>query len=91
MPLYVFSRRILSVDGKEVKWERACKTRRRVDCESASWILEAVPIDKAFLFFKDVGEYTGKLASSLEDFLAKMNVIPLRSLEFHLGRPDFQK
>ena len=81
----------MSVDGKEAKWEMACKSGRRVDYESASWILEAVPIDKAFLFFTDVGEYTGKLASSLEDFLAKMNMIPLRSLEFHLGRRDFQK
>ncbi len=70
----------------------ARRARRRIDPESASRILRTVPtLDKAFLFFTDVGKYTGKLASSLEDFLEKMSMVPLRSLEFHLGRRDFQK
>jgi len=69
----------------------AKRTRRKIDPELALRILRTVPMPNAFLFFTDEGQYTGKSASSLADFLEKLNKIPLKSLEFHFGRRDFEK
>lgn len=69
----------------------AKRARRKIDPELASRILRTVPMHNAFLFFTDVGKYTGEFASSLTDFLEKLNKIPLKSLEFHFGRRDFEK
>ena len=52
---------------------------------------ESVPIEKAFYFFRDVGQYTGKSALDLEEFYEMMDKVPLQSLEFHFLRGDFEK
>lgn len=62
------------------------------DAEFARKILQhQVPIEKAFYFFKDVGQYTGDFALSLEEFYEMMDKVPLQSLEFHFLRGDFEK
>ena len=38
-----------------------------------------------------MGQYTGELATCLDEFLEKLNKIPLTSLEFHFERGDFEK
>ena len=47
--------------------------------------------DKAFLFYTDIGKYTGISAFSLNDFCDKLDEVPLRSVEFHFNRGDFRK
>lgn len=59
--------------------------------ESASKHHVRLPRGKAFYFFTSIGNYTGKSASSLEEFLAKINEVDVKSLEFHLYRGDFEK
>ena len=54
-------------------------------------ILGTVPPTEAFLFYTDIGQYTGKSASSILDFLGKLNEVPLKSVEFHFSRGDFEK
>jgi len=54
-------------------------------------VLRTVSPSEAFLFYADIGQYTGKSASSILDFLAKLNEIPLKSIEFHFSRGDFEK
>jgi hypothetical protein len=66
------------------------KKRSSIDPELALNILRGVP-DKAFLFFTDVGEYTGISALGLSDFVDKLDKVPLRSVEFHFNRGDFRK
>ncbi len=60
----------------------------RVD---ASEILRTVPPDKSFLFFEDIGKYTGRLATNLADFCEKMKTIDIRSVEFHFERGDYER
>jgi hypothetical protein len=58
---------------------------------NASNILRTVPREKAFYFFTSIGNYTGVSASSLKEFVEKINEVNDKSLEFHLYRGDFDK
>ena len=53
--------------------------------------MKKVPREKGFYFFTSIGNYTGKEASSLQEFLEKIREIETESVEFHLDRGDFQK
>jgi alpha-amylase len=67
------------------------RARSEVDPETASKILAAVPPPEAFLFFTDIGGYTGELAACLSDFCDKLKIIPAESIQFHHERGDFGK
>ena len=47
--------------------------------------------ESAFYFFTSIGNYTGECATSMEDFLEKIDYIDIKSIEFHCNRGDFQK
>ena len=53
-------------------------------------ILRSVPPQNAFYFYRAIGVPTGAAARSLPDFLGIVNTIDLTSLQFHLGRGDFE-
>jgi hypothetical protein len=59
--------------------------------EMNSKILRILPREKAFYFFTSIGNYIGKSAASLKEFLEKINEVNVKSLEFHLYRKDFEK
>ena len=46
---------------------------------------------EAFYFFTSVGNFTGRSATSLKDFLKEIREVDAKSLEFHLQRGDFEK
>lgn len=58
---------------------------------SHSKALRNVLREEAFYFFTSIGNYTGESASSLDEFLAKVKEVDIKSLEFHLFREDFEK
>jgi hypothetical protein len=62
-----------------------------ISTELVSKILRTVSITEAFHFFTDFGQDTGKSATSLADFSEKLKVVPLKSIEFHFGRGDFER
>jgi hypothetical protein len=62
-----------------------------MNVETISKILRTVPREKAFYFFTSIGNYTGVSASSLKEFMEKINEVNVKSLEFHLYRGDFEK
>ncbi|MDI6905714.1 MAG: DUF5752 family protein [Candidatus Bathyarchaeia archaeon] len=59
--------------------------------ETPSRILRTLPREKAFYFFTSIGNYTGESASSLKEFMDKINEVDVKSLEFHFYRGDFEK
>ena len=59
--------------------------------ETTSRILRTLPREKAFYFFTSIGNYTGESASSLKEFVEKINQVNMKSLEFHFYRGDFKK
>ncbi|MDH5447793.1 MAG: DUF5752 family protein [Candidatus Bathyarchaeota archaeon] len=54
-------------------------------------ILRAVPNEKAFYFYEEIGKPTGQVATSLLDFCKKINTTPSSCLVFHLKRKDFER
>lgn len=58
---------------------------------NASKILRTVPPDQAFLFFEEMGKYTGRSARNLDEFFEIVETIDTRSLTFHFRRRDFDK
>jgi len=65
--------------------------KANVDEASASEILRTVPPDQSFLFFEDIGKYTGKLATNLDDFCETVKTIDKKSLKFHFKRGDYER
>jgi hypothetical protein len=53
-------------------------------------VLKPVPREKAFYFYSDIGNYTGKSAASLKEFAEKIEDVDVKSLGFHLRRGDFE-
>ena len=53
--------------------------------------LRTVPFESGFQFYTAIGNYTGITATSLNEFAAKLQTIPLESITFHFQRKDFQK
>ena len=60
-----------------------------IDKEIAERILARLTPDKAFYFFKGIGEYIGQMAFCLDEFCTSLNVISIDSIEFHMNRNDF--
>ncbi len=65
--------------------------KANVDRASASEMLRTVPPDKSFLFFEDIGKYTGRLATNLDDFCEIIRTIDIKSLTFHFRRGDYER
>lgn len=59
--------------------------------EVAEKILGKVPQYNAFYFFRGIGQYSGKFATSLLDFNHKVKTINIDSVDFHFKRGDFEK
>ena len=57
----------------------------------ASDILRTIPPDQSFLFFEDIGKYTGRLAANLADFCENMKTIDIASVTFHFERGDYER
>lgn len=62
-----------------------------LDKATVSKILRSVPNHEGFHFFKAAGDSTGKIATSLMDFVEKMRTVDVRSVNFHFPRQDFEK
>jgi len=53
-------------------------------------ILGTVPNEKGFHFVTSTGGFTGEIATSLDSFAQKLQVIIAGSIGFHFSRKDFQ-
>jgi hypothetical protein len=54
-------------------------------------LLNTVPFENGFHFYKEQGNYTGLTANGTAEFAEKLQTIPLESITFHFQRQDFQK
>jgi hypothetical protein len=57
----------------------------------AQRILSPVNPERAFYFFADIGMPIDAVAHSLKEFGEKLKTVDVKSLEFHLGRGDFER
>jgi hypothetical protein len=54
-------------------------------------ILRTVPYEEGFNFYIDIGQPTKNTATSLEQFAKELEVVDVKSVNFHFNRADFQK
>lgn len=62
-----------------------------LDEQLVSRILRLVSEQEAFSFYRSIGEPTGENAVSLADFVKKISIVDVRSVNFHFSRKDFEK
>ena len=72
-----------SVIGPDVK-------KSVLNKDLVSKILSKVTEEKGFHFYLALGEPTGETAVSLADFVEKMEVVNVQSVNFHYPRRDFE-
>jgi hypothetical protein len=58
--------------------------------EVAQRILRRVPYQEGFRFSRGIGDYTGQVAMSLADFGEMLQTVDFKSIDFHMGRKDFE-
>lgn len=58
--------------------------------EKATEILTYLPMEKSFHFYADISKPLNIHATSLGDFCDKIMKVDLSSIEFHVGRGDFE-
>jgi len=58
---------------------------------SKASFLNNLPYESGFHFYTAVGNCTGITATNLSEFAAKLQVVPVESVDFHFQRQDFQK
>jgi hypothetical protein len=78
--------------GKYVPTEKGkhAVDKPEISKEKAQAILSFKPHDQAFSFYSDVDKPMGMHAHTLRDFANKIGRIDAKSIEFHVGRGDFQ-
>jgi alpha-amylase len=54
-------------------------------------LLNTVPFENGFHFYKEHGNYTGLTANGISEFAEKLQTVPIESIKFHFQRQDFQK
>ena len=74
------------------------QTSRKVQVKKRSFAkptsakpLVTVPFENGFHFYTALGSDTGITATNLNEFAAKLQVIPMESIIFHFQRKDFQQ
>jgi hypothetical protein len=70
---------------------KATTGRKIVDKTLAYKILRVVHSHEGFWFYTAPGDYTGKNAVSLKDFLKVLRSVDVQSIDFHFGRGDFRR
>src|SRR5512135_2055229 len=54
-------------------------------------ITRRVPYQEGFRFAIGIGNYTGQVATNLEDFAEMLRTVDSKSIDFHMERHDFEK
>lgn len=53
-------------------------------------ILRTVPYQEGFRFSRGFSDYTGQVATSLEEFVDMLRNVDVKSVDFHMERQDFE-
>lgn len=70
--------------------EGKTESAKKVKPLNAFRIFRELTENETFYFFTSVGDYTGERATSLKDFVRKIKEVDIKTIEFHLGRGDFE-
>jgi hypothetical protein len=77
--------------GQVVMNAASVQKKAPVSIQIVQRITRRVPYEQGFRFSTGIGEYTGQVATSLEDFAETLKTVELKSIDFHMERCDFEK
>jgi len=77
--------------GLTAKGYEVVEALEKLDREKVAKILRTLPTGEGFYFYRDIGQYTGKMASSLSEFHKILDEIEDKSIQFHLDNGDFER
>jgi len=78
--------------SEEIMMKAAAMPKKTVmSKEVVQRILRKVPYQEGFRFSRGIGDYTGQVAMSLEDFAEMLRWVDSKSVDFHMERRDFEK
>ncbi len=77
--------------GKVIMNTKSMQKKVPANIQLVQIITRRVPYEKGFRFSTGIGEYTGQVATSLEDFADTLKTVDLKSIDFHMERHDFEK
>jgi hypothetical protein len=80
---------ITIVEKKNSSLVKTEKVEDKTDSKLASNILRIVPANNAFYFFTDIGQHTNRCSTCLADFCNAIQMIDVKSVDFHFKRGDF--
>jgi hypothetical protein len=83
--------RVARANGKAVMKTASIQKKTPMSYKTVQRIMRRVPYQKGFRFSTRIGEYTGQVATSLEDFAETLKTVDLKSIDFHMERRDFEK
>ena len=64
--------------------------KQTISPEIVQRILRRVSYQEGFRFSRGIGDYTGQVATSIEDFADILQTVELKSIDFHMERQDFE-
>jgi len=79
--------------NKEMFMMKAVSTQKKMPMSNDMFqrITRRVPYQEGFRFSTGIGNYTGQVATTLEDFAEMLKTVDLKSIDFHMERRDFEK
>lgn len=78
---------------KEMFIMKAFSTQKKMPMSNdmVQRITRRVPYQEGFRFSTGIGNYTGQVATTLEDFAEMLKTVDSKSIDFHMERRDFEK
>lgn len=64
--------------------------KQTISREDAQRISRRVPYQEGFRFSTGIGDFTGQVATSLEDFAEMLETVDMKAIDFHMERQDFE-
>src|SRR3989304_3515423 len=81
-----------NVESKECTMKAVSSPKKApMSVDMVQRITRKVTPQEGFRFSRGIGDYTGQVATSLEEFAEMLRTVDSKSIEFHMERKDFER
>ena len=88
----LIAKKTTNVKGRNLPMKAVTSPKRAsMNVERVQRITRKVPYQEGFHFSRGIGDYTGQVAMSLEEFAEILRSVDSKSIDFHMERRDFEK
>ena len=81
-----------NVESKECTMKAVSSPKKApMSVDMVQRITRKVTPQEGFRFSRGIGDYTGQVATSIEEFAEMLRTVDSKSIDFHMERRDFEK